>query len=278
VFADLNVWADIIAVIMIMIPMGFWTFQIIGNTITGRYYQKFILKQWPHHNDEIPLNPKVMHAINLAMMISLGISGIYLRFPFFSGGREVMKLVHYVCVVILLANAITRVFYALKKDGRHFVIGRTDIVNAPKVLLYYTFLKKSYPHLFKYNIMQKMTYGYTFPALLLIQTISGFVMLWPEYVFSWSADYFGGITSAVAWFRLVHYVSSIAFLMMTMIHGFLAVTEDLPAFLDFFGMVKKEHHNGKDHKSKTATGKDGFEARQGTYRKSGDQIYRERGF
>jgi thiosulfate reductase cytochrome b subunit len=280
VFADLNIWADVVAVLMIMAPLGFWSFQIAGNTFTGRYRRKFIEKQWPHHDEVVPFSPKFMHAINLTMMIALGVSGMYLRFPFFAAGRDSMKLIHFVCMYILIINAAFRVRYALKKDGGNFIITMRDIVNAPKVLLYYTFITKSYPHLTKYNIMQKSTYGYMFPALLVIQTITGFAMIWPQYIFSWSADFFGGITSAMAWFRLAHFLSAMAFLMMTMIHAFLAITEDLPAFLDFFGIVKHKPHadHGTDnHGTHKDNPTGGFKAPQGSYRKSGSQVYRERG-
>lgn len=247
--AEMNVWGDILAILMIIVPVGFWSVQIAGNFATGRYYRKFIAKQWPHHDEIIPLDPKIMHGINLFLMITLGFSGVYLRFPFFAGGREFMKWIHFVCMIAVVVNAVMRVRYALRNDGYHFRITVDDIINAPKVILYYMFLKQSYPHVAKYNIMQKTTYGYIFPSLLIVQTITGLAMVWPEILLWWAADFAGGITSAVAWLRLVHFMSAMAFLMMTMIHGFLAITEDLPAFLFFFGLTKQKLPKGHEAKN-----------------------------
>ncbi|MBI4733774.1 MAG: hypothetical protein HY779_03015 [Rubrobacteridae bacterium] len=64
--AEVNVWADFIAIAMVAIPVGFWTFQISGNFLSGRFYKKFVEKQWPHHDENIPRAPKVIHASHVA--------------------------------------------------------------------------------------------------------------------------------------------------------------------------------------------------------------------
>ena len=58
-----------------------------------------------------------------------------------------------------------------------------------------------------------------------------------------------GSTDLAGWYaRTIHYVVNWLFIVLTTIHVYLSVTEDFPAFLDFFGLsfvVRKEeeHHH-----------------------------------
>jgi thiosulfate reductase cytochrome b subunit len=143
---------------------------------------------------------------------------------------------------LVVANAITRVYYAAIKDAHQFKITPRDIVNSPKVILYYTFIKRHYPHLSKYNVMQKMTYGHIFPLLMVIQAYTGFALMWPRPLLGWSADLLGGIAYAAAWSRIIHFMSAMLFLQFTLIHVCLATIEDFPSLFTFFGLKKQELH------------------------------------
>jgi thiosulfate reductase cytochrome b subunit len=257
--AEANVWADLIAIVMVVIPIGFWIFQISGNFLSGRFYKKFVEKQWPHHDEVIPPAPKIIHGSHVALMMALGISGMYTRFPFFEGGRDVMKWIHFICMYLVVANAVTRVYYAFIKDAHQFKITPRDIVNSPKVILYYTFIKKHYPHLSKYNVMQKMTYGHIFPLLMVIQAYTGFALMWPRPLLGWSADIVGGIAVAAGWSRVIHFLSAMLFLQFTLIHVCLATIEDFPSLFTFFGLKKQElHHDDHGHHSDHGDGHDVF--------------------
>ncbi len=37
---------------------------------------------------------------------------MYIRFPFYSGGRTTMRWVHYVAMVIVIVNLVMRLWYA----------------------------------------------------------------------------------------------------------------------------------------------------------------------
>src|SRR5664279_974141 len=96
---NLNVWLDVgftalYAAILVGLSVHF-----IGNILTGRAKRRFVGWEWPHHEGgPIPAAPKIMHFQHVAAMITLAISGMYIRFPFFSGGRTAMRWVHYVAM------------------------------------------------------------------------------------------------------------------------------------------------------------------------------------
>ena len=237
--ATANIWADVIATFMVVVAVSFWLYQLAGNAVTGRFRRKFVGKEWPHHEKTIPLLPRALHGTHVAAMIVLAFSGLYLRFPFFSGGREILRNVHYVAMYIFLAILVLRVYYAYARDSAEFRITVQDIMNAPKVLLYYAFIRRSYPHLGKYNVMQKFTYGIAFPLLIVVQAYTGFALIWPEVLLPWAGPLAGGLSAAAGWARLVHFLGSMSLIMLASIHVCLAFVEDFPALLVFFGLAKQ---------------------------------------
>ena len=135
-----------------------------------------------------------------------------------------------------------------------------DITTAPQVLLYYIFVKKSKPHLGKYNVMQKGTY-ILFVPLLFLQAFTGFALLTfiipytsvspRDVLIGWWLGALVGSTDLAGWYaRTAHYIINWLFIILTTIHVYLSVTEDFPAFLSFFGMgsLDREHaQHGEEH-------------------------------
>jgi thiosulfate reductase cytochrome b subunit len=240
--AVVNVWFDIIVTVLVGVGLFFWGFQIVGNTVTGRFKKKFVGGQWPHHDAVVPPAPKIMHGFHVVSMIALWVSGFYIRFPFFDGGRDAMKYIHFVFMYIVITIFVMRLWYAFTRDGKEFTETWQDIKNLPRVLMYYMFLGKSYPHRMKYNPLQKMTYGYLFPVFLTIMAITGFGLMWPTTVYGWASSFTGGAANAAAWGRAVHFLSAGILLMFTMIHLCLSFIEDYPALLIFFGLAKHKEH------------------------------------
>jgi hypothetical protein len=54
----------------------------------------------------------------------------------------------------------------------------------------------------------------------------------------WLGPLVGGVAVAGAWMRVVHYAINWLFIIMTVVHFYLAVNEDLLIGLDFFGFKK----------------------------------------
>jgi Ni/Fe-hydrogenase 1 B-type cytochrome subunit len=212
-------------------------------------------------------------------MIVLAITGMYIRFPFFAGvgGRTTMRYLHYVAMTIVVINLIWRLWYAFasrRRDYREFAITKRDVTTFPQVALYYIFVKKSKPHLGKYNVMQKGTY-IIFVPLLIIQAITGFALLTMRIPFihlsprdlivGWWLGALLGSTDLAGWFaRTAHYIINWLFIILTTVHVYLSVTEDFPAFLSFFGLgfLDREHAHeaghdegdGEEHHDTSGTG------------------------
>jgi Ni/Fe-hydrogenase 1 B-type cytochrome subunit len=256
---QVNVWLDAIFTTLYPVIVLALTGHFLGNILTGRAKRRFGREwAWPHHDSHPPALPKFLHFTHVACMIILGASGLFIRFNPIS--REVMQWLHYIAMIIVTVNLVWRLWYAFasrQRDYREFAITKQDIVTAPKVILYYIFVKPSKPHLGKYNVMQKGTYT-LFVPLLILQAITGF-MLWRlqfPLVDVSLQQLFAGLIGATGiwWVRTVHYIINWLFIILTTIHVYLSVTEDFPAFLDFFGLgmfdkrsASKHGEHGDDH-------------------------------
>ncbi len=254
---ELNVWLDVGFTILYVVLVVALVGHFIGNVLTGRIKKRFVHKQWPHHEGPpVPFLPKFLHFQHVFSMFALAFSGLYIRFPFFDGGRTAMRWVHYVFMIIVTINLIWRLwyaFYAKQRDYKEFAITKEDIVTAPKVILYYTFVKNSKPHLGKYNVMQKGTYT-LFVPLLILQAYTGFALVADQFIFGysprdlllgWWLGALVGSTDLAGWYaRTAHYVITWLFIILTTIHAYLSMTEDFPAFQSFFGLPSDHDSHG----------------------------------
>lgn len=257
-----NIWLDTIFVALYAVVIVGLSGHFLGNVLTGRAKRRFVNWEWPHHEGgPIPAAPKIMHFQHVAAMIALAISGMYIRFPFFYGGRSAMRIVHYVAMTVVFINLFVRLWYAFgsrRRDFREFAVTKRDITTMPQVVLYYIFVKPSKPHLGKYNVMQKGTYM-LFVPLLLLQAFTGFALLTMKMplldisprellVGWWLGKMLGGVDLAGWAMRTAHYVINWLFIILTTVHVYLSLSEDFPAFLDFFGLsfLDREHAPHED--------------------------------
>lgn len=261
---QLNVWIDVVFAMLYSIIVIALSCHFLGNILTGRAKRRFINWEWPQHEGgPIPTAPKIMHFQHVAAMIALAISGMYIRFPFFSGGRTAMRWVHYIAMTIVIVNLIVRLWYAFassRRDYREFTIGKRDITTAPMVVAYYLFLipPEKKPHFGKYNVMQKGTY-ILFVPLLILQAFTGLALLTMkipylnmsprELLVGWWLGAMLGSVDMAGWYaRTAHYLVNWLFIVLTTIHVYLSVTEDFPAFMDFFGLsFLGPAHDGGGH-------------------------------
>jgi len=266
---QLNVWLDYIFVTLYIVVLLGLSAHFVGNLIAGRLKKRFIKWEWPHHEGPpIPFLPRFLHFQHVASMIVLVISGLYIRFPGFLVGelanaRTYMRWAHYIAMIIVVINLVWRLWYAFmsaRRDYREFVITRKDITTMPQVILYYIFVKSSKPHLDKYNVMQKATYT-LFVPLLIIQAFTGFALVTTpliadtsprDWLVGWWLGAALGSTDLAGWYmRIVHYIVNWLFIILTTVHVYLSVSEDFPAFLNFFGLsfLDRTHatHGDGDH-------------------------------
>lgn len=253
---EINVWLDVIFTSVYVVILVVFSIHLLFNFLTGRMYRRFVKGKWPTHDKPARMLPRFLHFQHVACMFGLAFSGMYIRFPFFSGGRTAMRYLHYFLMIVVLVNLFARLGYAFTgrhADKREFKITGRDIKSAPKVVMYYAFIAQDKPHLDKYNVMQKMTYT-MFPILLLVQGFTGFSLLTTVFgvnvqpLFLWWTSLVGiGVAAGAAYSRIAHYAINWVFIILTTIHAYLSVTEDFPAFLEFFGLGEAKHEPHAEH-------------------------------
>lgn len=248
---SVNVWIDVVFSALYPVMLIALVVHFLISIPTGRFKKSFIDGHWPEHDEpHPPALPKYMHFQHLAMMFVLGFTGFYIRFPFFQGGRTTMRYIHYVAMVIVIANLIWRFWYAFgsrRRDWRAFAITKRDARSLLGVAAYYAYLSNSKPHTDKYNVMQKGTYD-IFAIFMILQAFCGLSLLefWQIPILNitpsalllgwWLAPLAGGLAVAVAWMRILHYTLTWMFIIITTIHMYLSATIDIPVTLDFFGL------------------------------------------
>jgi Ni/Fe-hydrogenase 1 B-type cytochrome subunit len=256
--AQVNVWLDMIFTVLYLLVVIALSSHLVGNFVTGRMRTRFLKGDWPElEGVDSTFTQRFIHFQHVFSMFALAISGMYIRFPFFYGGRTVMRYVHYVFMTIVMLNLAWRIWYAFlseTRDHTEFQINKRDITTLPQVMSYYIFLKPSKPHLDKYNVMQKATY-IGFALLLMVQALTGLSLLvsaWPpmtalppgatpglfspqQLMIGWWANFAGGLAAAGAVIRIIHYVINWLFIILTTVHAYLSITEDFPAFQRYFG-------------------------------------------
>ncbi|MFU8891077.1 MAG: cytochrome b/b6 domain-containing protein [Anaerosomatales bacterium] len=257
---QLNIWLDVAFTSLYAVVLVALVIHFLGSIPKGRFRKKFILKKWPEHDHAPGTQPKLLHHTHMLMMIVLAISGLYIRFPFFDGGRTAMRYIHYFAMIVVTINLIWRLWYAFlskQRDWREFAITKEDAKSALGVILYYSYISNSKPHTSsKYNVMQKFSYQF-FLVLMLMQVYTGFALVFTpifwgysprDLLVGWWLGVFVGSTDLAGWYaRTAHYVINWLFIIMTTIHVYLSATEDVPVTLDFFFVKDLEIKGGHGH-------------------------------
>jgi Ni,Fe-hydrogenase I cytochrome b subunit len=244
---QINVFLDVFFSLLWGVTALGLVFHFVLSILTGRARKSFIEGKWPEHEERAPALPKVMHAQHMFMMILLAVTGMYIRFPWFNGGRTVMRDLHYFAMIVVTVNLIWRVWYAFgskNADWREFAIDRKDAASLVGVAKFYAYLSNNKPHVAKYNVMQKGTY-LLFLTLMCVQAFTGFALLTQRFMgvspqdvlIGWWLGALVGSTALAGWImRTVHYTINWLFIVITTVHVYLSATIDVPVTMDFFGI------------------------------------------
>ena len=251
---QVNVWLDIVFTALYVFVVAFLIFHFALFVKTGRFRKAFIEGHWPEHDSRPPATPKALHFTHMTSMIILGLTGMYLRFPFFYGGRTFMRNTHYVFMVIVMVVLVWRIWYAFwsktNADWREFAIGKKDLQSALGVLAYYGYFSNNKPHVAKYNVLQKMSYN-LFLYMMVAQSFTGLALLRlhvpvlnvtvSQAMIGWNLGALLGSAATALWaVRTLHYILNWLFIIMSTVHLYLAFTVDIPCALDFFGIKELE--------------------------------------
>ncbi len=259
----LNIWVDVIGfVVAAGVFFGFLVPHFIGSIITGRVKRHFVDDYWdplahrmhdPHtYHYKQPLGPdfkppvRVWHWINIVSFIILLVSGLYIRYPWFEGGREIMRMAHYFFMYIITINLIFRLIYLyIEGDwGDYLKFDLDDIKQAPSIMMYYMFVGPPYEHKKKFNVLQRPTYPAIW-ALLGLQAISGFI-IWNPAIGGPLVSLAGGPADLAAWMRLLHNVNMRLLVLIGTMHSYLAIMEDYPV-LNVFWFWKEPDLSKYEH-------------------------------
>ncbi|MDP2400342.1 MAG: cytochrome b/b6 domain-containing protein [Actinomycetota bacterium] len=247
-----NVWLDEAFKWLYVLVILFLVVHFVAGILKGRFRMKFIEKKWPTHDHAPPVQPKLMHASHMLLMVLLGITGMYIRFPYFDDGRIAMRGLHYFAMIFVTVILVMRVWYAFKSknaDWREFAVTRKDLASALGVLAYYGYFSDNKPHVAKYNVMQKLSYQ-LFLVMMVMMAFTGFALVTTpliagtsprDWLVGWWLGALVGSTDLAGWYmRMLHYILNWGFIIMTTVHVYLSATEDIPVTLDFFGLKKLE--------------------------------------
>ncbi len=194
-----------------------------------------------------PLPARVTHWIHLVSMVVLAFTGFFIHFPFWGLGMQLMRTLHFIFMWLVIINLVIRLVlvFIMKtanvKGTREVAPDWVNFTPQPenrgqlfKTISYYLFLMKKHPRSGKYNPLQKMAYV-AMQVLLVAQAYTGFAIYGPFdqiQFFAVGTGLLGGLMVM----RMIHYFIMWAFILITMIHVYLSVAEDVEALpLMFWG-------------------------------------------
>jgi Ni/Fe-hydrogenase b-type cytochrome subunit len=186
---------------------------------------------------EHPWPAVIMHWLHLLAFFVLIATGLAIHAHSNALGTiGFVRQLHFVVMYVFVLTTISRVYWAfagtgsaaggqLRKTGdwRFFGLAWSDIKAFPQWIAYYLFLRKTKPHLVKYNPLQKLTYLILFPVGILVMALSGFAMFAPTApAMAWFANIFGGLNGV----RLMHFWTMWLLIVFFMIHLYLVIVEE----------------------------------------------------
>jgi Ni/Fe-hydrogenase 1 B-type cytochrome subunit len=176
-------------------------------------------------------------------MVVLAFTGFYIHYPFFAADMALMRQLHFIFMYVVLIALVWRIWFAffgqtavvkgsrtaLKRDIHNFIPQEENRHQLIETVKYYLFLRKTHPISGKYNPLQKLAYV-ALAGLLVVQAYSGFALygpvqnsvLWP--FFGFGVDLVGG---SLMYMRMFHFLVMWLFILITMIHVYLSVAEDI---------------------------------------------------
>ena len=186
---------------------------------------------------EHPLPAVLLHWAHLLSFFWLILTGLVIHaHSGLLGTIEFAHETHSLVMPIFVLTTVVRIYWAFAgagsaslgglvrhRDWRWFGLSWADWKALPQWLAYYLFLRKTRPHVVKYNPLQKLTYVALFPLGILVISLSGFAMFPPTAAaMGWYTAMLGGLNAV----RLVHYMTMWVLIVFFMIHLYLVVVEE----------------------------------------------------
>jgi len=173
---------------------------------------------------EIAAPRRIHHWVNLICMIALGVTGWYIHKPFAPNLMGLMRYIHLVFAYIFGINLILRVYYAFGENGDWKKYLKPEISKKTLRLTYRHYL--FYEHLPEgdhYRILQNASY-LVLALLFFVQIVTGILLFEAEGIPSRVIAFLGGVNAV----RQGHLFLTWVFIAFTIIHIYMAFTEDFP--------------------------------------------------
>lgn len=115
---ELIVWLDVGFTVLYVLVVLALRAHFAGNILTGRIEHRFVDRaRTDHEARPVPVLHKALHLSHVSSMFILGFAGLYIRFPFFDGGRATMGHIHYFFMVIVPVGLVWRLGAPTSRSG-----------------------------------------------------------------------------------------------------------------------------------------------------------------
>jgi len=177
---------------------------------------------------------RIHHWVLVLTITVLTFTGFYIHWPFLPGGSPGgigvmawMRFAHFVAAYILILSVVARVYLAFCStfyaDWKDFGIWQ-NLRNAPDILGYYLFVKRTHKEPRRYNPLQALTYFF-WVFLILFLALTGFGLyqgklfglLSAPNSFRWVNAALGGESYTRIW----HYLGMWVFIVTSAIHVYM---------------------------------------------------------
>jgi len=186
--------------------------------------------------EEHPWPAVLIHWTHLVSFLVLIVTGLLIHMAPAGVDMQLVRTLHFFMMFVFLLTTIVRIYYAifgrgtakagkttLEPDWTNFWPEKANKGQFFETIKYYLFIRKTHPNCPKYNPLQKMTYGFLFPAGTFFMALTGFA-LWTNTLqyFTWFTNAVGGLGNV----RVMHYFGMWALVIFWMIHVYLVVFEE----------------------------------------------------
>jgi len=204
---------------------------------------------------EHPLIAVATHWVHVVSLTFLIFTGFYIHYPFWGLDFSTMRTIHLIAALFFVLTFLMRMVWAVVgggsaaaggsrriRDFRWFMPEKGDMRMTFATVKYYLFLRKTHPRTLKYNPLQKAAYLVLVPATLVI-ALTG-LQLWQT-----TAHFLEPLTywmGGPVWVRTVHYATMWVFILIAIVHIYLAIAEtvfELPMM--FFWRSAEMRHGPK---------------------------------
>jgi len=174
------------------------------------------------------------HWVRVAAMVVLIFTGLYIQWPFISGGPDSfimawMRFFHFVAAYAFVLGLVVRVYLAFRStfdaDWKDFNVIQA-LKNIPDIAGYYLFIKGSHKDYRKYNPLQALSYLFT-GVMIIFSALTGFAIyhgnvfgiIPAETGFRWVITLLGGESYTRMW----HIITMWYFIIFMVIHVYMSI-------------------------------------------------------